>query len=41
MECLYQDLRHEGLHNGIHVTTIQPFFIRTFARLGNAVSFGG
>ncbi|XP_034234567.1 uncharacterized protein LOC117641396 [Thrips palmi] len=41
MECLHHDLRHEGLHRHIHVTTIQPFFINTFARLGSALKFGG
>lgn len=41
MECLYLDLRHEGLENVIHVTTVQPFFISTFARLGSSISFSG
>lgn len=39
MECLYQDLQHEGLHNDIHVTTIQPYFINTFSQLKTSVEF--
>ena len=40
MECLYHDLRIEGLSNDIHVTTIQPFFINTFSQIGSFVKFG-
>lgn len=41
MECLYYDLHHEGLHNDIHVTTIQPFVVSTFEYLKSSAEYVG
>ncbi|XP_034235218.1 uncharacterized oxidoreductase SAR2567-like [Thrips palmi] len=41
MECLYYDLQSQGLHENIHVTTVQPYFMNTFSQLEDAVKYNG
>ncbi|KAJ1520632.1 hypothetical protein ONE63_003740 [Megalurothrips usitatus] len=41
MTCLYYDLYAEGLENDIHLTTIHPWFMKTYSLLTDAIEIRG